>query len=457
MAARRSKGIKPDPSSPVSSSSSPTRRQHTRQRRPSASPAMAVSVNTSAAGLSAPTGSIIGAPRMLTPPPQSAHSELAGRMGDVALTSPVVERNSSRRGERHQLPPPPGKGPRTGSVFFAENRAILLSGLPQSPASHESTSPPQQPVRNAGSPQKQQRRDLTPIVTVYPPAPHSHLCQQHTQYYDHPQSAALGPHASPYSPLQSPRTFSHVVRVKAVPFGHRPRRDSVSSTRATENHDEKARTRMAAKDTALTEAAEAVEFKREAGLTPPPEGQLKVSAFIVPRAGDKTRKMIHLKRDFDLQALLDAVPRPPPESSVDRRYRSSISILASPVVASALSPSFPPPRSPLSARPTASTNEQRSPLPGPPPPTPVTAGPNYVTGMKRPASDYSPNTPATPHPNLRRQTAEAKHSRQSSQASPRELPAADQVLADGSVLIPIRESHVPFCVLFFSFVCPNRT
>ncbi|CAK7215392.1 hypothetical protein SBRCBS47491_002472 [Sporothrix bragantina] len=429
MASRLPKDVKPDPSPPPSSSSSPNPNRAS-QRKPPAPTAMAVTVDTSAARLMAPTGSDAGEPRMLTPPPQSARTELASRIDEFALNSPLAER-SNRRGDHHQPPPPPGKTPGTQSSLFAQNRAILLSGLPQSPVSHESTSP-QSPARSGS--QQQQRRNLTPLVTAHPPS--AHLRSHYPQYYEHTRSA-VGPNAPP-SPLQSPRTYSRVIRVKAVPFGHRPRRGSAASTRSAQStntadkqEDGSSDVRSEkVKDTTTTTVAE---LKREAGLTPPPEGQLQVSAYIVPPASDRIRKVFHLQRDFDLQALLEAVPRPPPEASVDRRYRSSISILASPVASSAPSPLFPPARTPLSARPPTSANE-RGP-PGAPPPTPVTAGSNYSTGMKRPASDHSPNTSVSPHPNLRRQAA--KHGRQASQTSQRELPPADQILKDGSVLIPI--------------------
>ncbi|CAK7219036.1 hypothetical protein SCUCBS95973_003687 [Sporothrix curviconia] len=426
MATPFSKDIKSDPSPPPSSSSSPTPK-HAEQRTPPAPlvlSAMAVSVDTSAARLAAPTGRDASTPRMLTPPPQSARTELASRIGDFALSSPVAERNR-------------GKTLRTGPVFSAQNRAILLSGLPQSPDSHEGASQPQSPSRDGVTQQLQQRRNLTPLVTVHSSPAHVHQQQQYSpQYYGYPRSAVgVSPNAPPSSPLPSPRIYSQVVRVKAVPFGHRPRRDSATDTRSAQA------TRTAgnstndgkAKDVATPVAAG---IKRDAGLTPPPEGQLQVSAYIISHAADShdkvTRTITHLKRDFDLQALLDAVPRLPSEASADvRRYRSSVSILASPVVGAAPSPVFPP-RTPLSARPPTSANERGGP-PGPPPPTPITAPVvNYVAGMKRPAADHSSATPASPHSNLRRKAA--KHGRQPSQ---QELPPTDQVLSDGSVLIPI--------------------
>ncbi|CAK7203585.1 hypothetical protein SEUCBS139899_006322 [Sporothrix eucalyptigena] len=371
---------------------------------------MAVSVDTSATRIAAPTGE--GATRMLTPPPQSARTELADRMGDFTLNSPVADRD---RSEHHQLPPSPGKSARSGSTFFAQNRAILLSGLPQSPVSSEGSAPqPLSPVRQGrrGLPShpQQQQRHLTPLVTVHPP-PHPHH-RQPQHYYDHPQSA-VGPNAPPYSPLQSPRTISPVVNVKAVPIGYSHHRGSISSTRSALTADKNG-----------SEDDKTKATNSDAGLTPPPEGRLLVSAYIVP--ANKDRKSFHLRREFDLQELLDAVPRPPLQSLTDRRYRSSINILASPIAASS-------PRTPLSARPPTSANE-RGP-PGPPPPTSGEAGPNYTTGMKRPASDHLPNLPASPHPNRRRHAAAGKDTLQPSQ---KEMPPPDQFLADGAVLIPIR-------------------
>lgn len=338
---------------------------------------------------------------MLTPPPSSARTELAMRIGDFGLNSPVAERAGGGRGER---PPASDKSTRGGSAFSAQNRAILLSGLPQSPMSKESPPQSQSQSPSPGQPQRRSlpqppNRRLTPLVTVNPP---SNL-QQHPQYRQHyyaPQSA-VGIHP-PYSPLQSPRTLSPCVNVKAVHLAHRRHSSNASSSAAPSIKNEGGAT-------------------SDAGLTPPPEGRLLVSAYIIPDNED--RKPFLLRREFDLQELLDAVPRQPS----DRRRLSSVSILASPIVG--------PPRSPLSALPSSANTAS---APAAPPPTPVTAGggngPNYTTGMKRPASDHSPHTPASPHPNLRRQAA-GKHNRQPSQ---KDLAPPDQFQADGGVLIPLR-------------------
>ncbi|CAK7269942.1 hypothetical protein SEPCBS57363_003852 [Sporothrix epigloea] len=358
---------------------------------------MTVSIDTQAA-----SSSDAGVPRMLTPPPQSASTEVASHVGKISLDSPVL-RPGSRRGSRHILPLPQSKT--THAVSTTQNQDSK-PGLPQSPVSHKGTSQPQSPDKNGT--EQQQRQTLAPLVTVSSPTLHS--------------------------PLPSPRTYSHVVRVRAVPLGHMPRRDSVSSIRSILSTHAISKSDKSGDHDGDAKEAALIGSKRGGGLTPPPEGRLQVSAYIIPRPDDKTRKTIHLERDFDLQTLLEAVPRPPPQAYADRNYRSSVSILASPVVGISLF-SLSSPRTPLSARPGPLTDRRNS-LPGPASPSPATtAGSNTTSGVKRPAKEISPNTPASPHPNLRRQAA--KHSRQPSEASPRELPSPDQILADGSVLIPL--------------------
>lgn len=409
MATRLTKDIKRRSSPPSSSSSPPPSQPRITRKSSQTSSNMAVSIDTSSARISGPTGD--GPPRMLTPPPSSARAELAMRIGDFALNSPVAERDASGGG-----PPPASDKARTGSAFFAQNRAILLSGLPQSPMSKESPSQSQSQSPSPGQTQRRSlppppgRRNLTPLVTVNPP--HNPHPQQHRQHHYAPLSAVAA--SSPYSPLQSPRTLSPCVNVKATSLGHRRRSSTSSSNAATSIKNEGGGT-------------------SEAGLTPPPEGRLLVSAYIVPANND--RAPFQLRREFDLQELLDAVPRPP----ADRRRLSSVNILASPIVG--------PPRSPLSAVPSSANFAP----PGAPPSTPVTAGggnvTNYTTGMKRPASDHSPNTPSNPHPNLRRQAA-GRHSRQASQ---KDLAPPDQFQADGGVLIPIR-TFFP-CLYYVCVIC----
>lgn len=422
MATRLPKDIKRHSSPPSSSSSPPPSfppsQSHSRHPRKPLVPSgnMAVSIDTSVARISATTAD--GPPRMLTPPPSSARAELAMRIGDFALNSPVVERGGAGGGP----PPASDKAMRAGSAFFAQNRAILLSGLPQSPMSKES--PPQSQSQSPSPGQTQRRslppppsrRNLTPLVTVNPPSSshHHHPHQYRQQQHFYAPQSAVGANVA-YSPLQSPRTLSPCVNVKATHLGHRRRRSSSSST-----------------SNAASSSKSEGGGTSEAGLTPPPEGRLLVSAYIVP--ANKDRAPFQLRREFDLQELLDAVPRQP----TDRRRLSSVNILASPIVGS--------PRSPLSA---FSSSANAAP-PAPPPSTPVTASggnvTNYSTGMKRPASDHSPHTPASPHPSLRRQAA-GKHSRQLSQ---KDLPPPDQFLADGGVLIPLRTfsilSHMSFTV-----------
>ncbi|CAK7268166.1 hypothetical protein SEPCBS119000_002924 [Sporothrix epigloea] len=362
---------------------------------------MAVPEDTRAADSSTPSDDH-GGSRMLTPPPQPASTELAAHVGEIASDS-SMPKSKSRRGSRHSLPQAPASTP------SAKSSAVPVSGLPQSPVSHKGASLPQSPEK-IGT-EQQQRQTLAPLVTVSAPPSHG--------------------------PLPSPRTYSHVVRVRGVPLDHMPRRDSVSSIRsilsshAIGKRDSKC-DKSGDPDEDIKELARN-ESKEAGSLTPPPEAQLHVSAYIIPRPDDKTRKMIHLERDFDLQTLLDSVPRPPPQSAVDRKYRSSVSILASPIVG--ISPlSLSSPRTPVSGRPAAASLNERKPLPGSASPLSVTSEPS-TTGTKRPAVDISPNTPASPHPSLRRQAA--KHSRQPSEPSPRELPSPDQILVDGSVLIPL--------------------
>ncbi|ERS96809.1 hypothetical protein HMPREF1624_07018 [Sporothrix schenckii ATCC 58251] len=393
-------------SSPPSSSSSPPpalpqpSQSQPRQSRkaPEVSSNMAVSIDTSAAHMSAPITE--GPARMLTPPPSSARADLAMRIGDFALNSPIAERGAGGG----SASPASEKVMSTGSAFFAQNRAILLSGLPQSPMSKESPPPPPQSqspspglTQGRSLPPPTSRRNLTPLVTVNTPEGSQH--HRHQQHHYAPLSAVAA--SSPYSPLQSPRTLSPCVNVKATHLRH-PRRSCVSSSNGASS--------------AKNEGGGA----SEAGLTPPPEGRLLVSAYIVP--ANKNRASFQLRREFNLQELLDAVPRPP----TDRRRPSSVNILASPIVGT--------PGSPLSA---LSSSANAGP-PAQPPSTPVTAGGGnsikYKTGMKRPASDLSPNTPDSPPPKLRQQAA-GRHSRQPSQ---KELAPPDQFQADGSVLIPIR-------------------
>ena len=359
------------------------RRPSTRASDAASTEAMSLTIEASA---SAQDG------RMLTPPPMSARSELSYRLGEVSMNSPVAERRGSPAAASVATSHNSAAGAANGTTsLFAQNRAMLLSGLPRGDFP-QPPSPLTQGIqrRDSGNGSLMANRRLTPLVTV---------TESVTQPLRYPLSARphLGSVGSPIA--LSPRTISPCVYVKGVGL----RRSSAVSV--SDGKDVKAekteKTEKLEKAGRKTSSASSTTSTDPLLSTPPPEGRLVVSARITPANAEK--QPFTLQREFDLQELVEALPRP------DHRRPSTVNILASPTVYS----------------PHASPNAFAS--------TSTGTG----TGKKRSAPD---NTPASPHPSFRRQTRQAnQQQQQKKQLTPvKELPSPSQFVANGRLPIPIR-------------------
>lgn len=336
---------------------------------------------------------------MLTPPLSVAQPDLAARLDAFSIVSPIVGPivgSYDKEAAASTMPSPPLQE----RSFFAQNRAILLSGLPPSPRPSSSSwsepaggggqgfSPATTPqtmststttnstTNNSRSPRKPPNRRLTPLITRGSAGSRQFLA------------------ASSLSPMMSPRVISPCVYVRAAGL---ERQNAVSPRAVSESSDGDG-----------TGAGAGAGADTTADGSEPPllkDGQLYICAIVRPSSDEKPYA---IRRVVDRHALARAVPKPD-----DAQTAASVNILPSPVL-----------HSPLSAMPSLNTS------------------------IKRRASP-SPLSPASPHPSLRR------HSRQSSQ---NELPSPAQFTAAGGVPIPIR-TFPSLCLSLplSAFLCSSDT
>ncbi|OAA55315.1 hypothetical protein SPI_08410 [Niveomyces insectorum RCEF 264] len=374
-----------------------------------------------------------GGPLALTPPPSTPafSSELTSSINRFSMASPVAERNSvvddNNNSNSNNGAAPSARSPAHNTEsFFAQNRAILLSGLPRSPKDTPSPGGGGSSSSSGGGGGAAEQH----AKTAKPPAPPGRRLTPLVTLHNAPGYTHLAPPPSANSPLMSPRAISPCVYVKATgPWrkggrssspeslsakAERGRGDSGGEKDNGDDSDSGHGRGAAKKATATVTATVTATTATTAKLTPPPEGRLYVTALVRP-AGPG-RESFAIEREFDLQALLKAVPQP------DHRSPSTVHILPSPVVRSPLTQL---PYLNAAAAASAATNTNTG-----------TASPTRTetkASRKRAAPDASLESAPSPHPSRRQQSRQ--HSRQSSQ---KDLPSPDQYLGSSGIPIPIR-------------------
>ncbi|EFW98583.1 hypothetical protein CMQ_4435 [Grosmannia clavigera kw1407] len=285
---------------------------------------------------------------MLTPPPSgAARPDLTARLDAFSIVSPLGS-SHEKEASASTMPSPPLRE----QSFFAQNRTILLSGLPPSPNPSSPVPTPQMSSSSSTSisSRRPPNRRLTPLVTRSSTGGRQLL------------AGSLAD-----SPMMSPRVLSPCVYVRATSL---ERQDAVSPRAASLGGD--------GADTTADGTESVTSTTTTTGDLPLAKGQLRICAIVRPSSDEKPYA---IRRIVERKALARAVPKPDP------RTATSVNILPSPI-----------PCSPLSALPPLNPSH-----------------PSAVAGTKRRASP-SPLSPASPHPSLRQHGRPGSPSEQPSPA-----------------------------------------